>query len=97
MDAQRLQIHCLAEPDAVDGLLDVGLGYLAGAVDAMLMEGGAFCAPDDLSLAGVQVSVVEYIAANDLVGTAAAVAVERALAAAYPCALSTTRRFSSNP
>ena len=37
MDAQRLQIHCLAEPDAVDGLLDVCLGYLAGAVDAMLM------------------------------------------------------------
>lgn len=91
MDARRLLIHCLAEPNAVDGLQDVCVGYLAGAVDALLMEGArpdsgqVFCPPDDLTLQQVQVGVVNFIASSGLVDLAAAVAVERALIAEFPC------------
>ena len=85
-DGYELFIQCSARHSAFNE--GVCLGYLGGAIDALLLtaETPAFCLPEGAPMAAVQEA---YVAAFDSRtvprGTDAADAVLAVLTAAYPC------------
>jgi len=105
MKGDQLETHCIADGDGANELRDICFGYLAGAWDSMLVRRTsesrfqhAICPPDDLSLEEVRIGLIDYLVNNPAQRqSAAALLVERAAMAAYPCDLASERYMAARP
>jgi hypothetical protein len=93
MDAERLSAHCSPASDAEAGMGDVCLGYLAGAADQLMNRQSqlpaakrSICIPSTTTIGDIKIALLSHLDMLDYEPkAAAAVIVERALAAAFPC------------
>lgn len=93
MDAERLSAHCNPDSDAEAGMGDVCLGYLAGAADQLMNRQSqlpvakrSICIPTTTTIGDIKSALQSHLDRLDYEPkAAAAVIVERALAAAFPC------------
>ena len=99
MTGASLEAHCQSDAADPEGGQFVCLGYLAGSWDQLLAHSGSglwarrsFCPPPEVTLEDLRLGLFSYLEANpEQRESAAALVVERAAVASFPCE---TRRFT---